>query len=84
MLFRSSLLAVMIYGFFIRNYMVGSAGFILDKMNAIWKYGKLYLFSFVDQKRGVGTVSGSTYTYVYSNEYMKWMQYLTCYFAINL
>ena len=43
----NSLLAVMIYGFFIRNYMVDSAKFILDKMNAIWKYGKLYLFSFV-------------------------------------
>lgn len=43
----NSLLAVMIYGFFIRNYMQGSAKFILDKMNGLWKYGKLYLFSFV-------------------------------------
>lgn len=43
----NSLLAVMIYGFFIRNYMQSSARFILDKMNGIWKYGKLYLFSFV-------------------------------------
>ena len=43
----NSLLAVMIYGFFIRNYMKESAQFILDKMNNIWKYGKLYLFSFV-------------------------------------
>ena len=43
----NSLLAVMIYGFFIRNYMKDSAKFILDKMNEIWKYGKLYLFSFV-------------------------------------
>lgn len=43
----NSLLAVMIYGFFIRNYMVESSKFILDKMNSIWKYGKLYLFSFV-------------------------------------
>ena len=43
----NSLLAVMVYGFFIRNYMQSSAAFILDKMNAIWKYGKLYLFSFV-------------------------------------
>jgi NhaP-type Na+/H+ or K+/H+ antiporter len=43
----NSLLAVMIYGFFIRNYMQDSAKFILDKMNSIWKYGKLYLFSFV-------------------------------------
>ena len=37
----NSLLAVMIYGFFIRNYMKDSAKFILDKMNEIWKYGKL-------------------------------------------
>ncbi|WP_270942123.1 cation:proton antiporter [Romboutsia lituseburensis] len=43
----NSLLAVMIYGFFIRNYMQDSAKFILDKMNGLWKYGKLYLFSFV-------------------------------------
>ena len=45
--YLKSLLAVMIYGFFIRNYMKESAQFILDKMNNIWKYGKLYLFSFV-------------------------------------
>ena len=45
--YLNSLLAVMIYGFFIRNYMKESAQFILDKMNNIWKYGKLYLFSFV-------------------------------------
>lgn len=43
----NSLLAVMIYGFLIRNYMQDSAKFILDKMNGLWKYGKLYLFSFV-------------------------------------
>lgn len=43
----NSLLAVMIYGFFIRNYIKDSAQFILDKMNGIWKYGKLYLFAFV-------------------------------------
>lgn len=43
----NSLLAVMIYGFFIRNYIKDSAQFILDKMNNLWKYGKLYLFSFV-------------------------------------
>ena len=43
----NSLLSVMIYGFFIRNYITDSAKFILDKMNGIWKYGKLYLFSFV-------------------------------------
>lgn len=45
--YLNSLLAVMIYGFFIRNYMKESAQFILDKMNNVWKYGKLYLFSFV-------------------------------------
>ena len=45
--YLNSLLVVMIYGFFIRNYMKESAQFILDKMNNIWKYGKLYLFSFV-------------------------------------
>lgn len=45
--YLNSLLAVMIYGFFIRNYMKESAQFILDKINNIWKYGKLYLFSFV-------------------------------------
>ena len=43
----NSLLSVMIYGFFIRNYITDSSNFILDKMNSIWKYGKLYLFSFV-------------------------------------
>lgn len=43
----NSLLTVMIYGFFIRNYIKESAKLILDKMNLIWKTGKLYLFSFV-------------------------------------
>ena len=43
----NSLLSVMIYGFLIRNYITDSATVILDKMNNIWKYGKLYLFSFV-------------------------------------
>lgn len=43
----NSLLAIMIYGFFIRNYTVDTWKFILDKMNNIWKYGKLYLFTFV-------------------------------------
>ena len=37
----------MVYGFLIRNYLVDSSKFILDKMNYIWKYGKLYLFTFV-------------------------------------
>ncbi len=43
----NSLLAVMVYGFLVRNYIKESAEFIKDKMNYIWKTGKLYLFSFV-------------------------------------
>ena len=43
----NSLFSVMVYGFLIRNYLVDSSKFILDKMNYIWKYGKLYLFTFV-------------------------------------
>lgn len=43
----NSLLTVMIYGFFIRNYIVSSSQVILDQMNMIWKTGKLYLFAFV-------------------------------------
>lgn len=43
----NSLLTVMVFGFFIRNYIVDSSTIILNKMNLIWKTGKLYLFSFV-------------------------------------
>ena len=43
----NSLLAVMVYGFFIRNYIKDYSKYILDSMNNIWKYGKLYLFTFV-------------------------------------
>lgn len=43
----NSLLTVMIYGFFIRNYVVDSFQMILNQMNRIWKTGKLYLFAFV-------------------------------------
>jgi len=43
----NSLLAVMVYGFFIRNYIEDSSKIILEKMNHIWKSGKLYLFTFV-------------------------------------
>ena len=43
----NSLLTVMIYGFFIRNYIVDSAQTLLNQMNGIWKTGKLYLFAFV-------------------------------------
>ena len=43
----NSLLTVMIYGFFIRNYVVDSSQMILNQMNRIWKTVKLYLFAFV-------------------------------------
>lgn len=43
----NSLLTVMLYGFFIRNYVVDSFQMILNQMNRIWKTGKLYLFAFV-------------------------------------
>ncbi|MGL5329321.1 MAG: cation:proton antiporter [Peptostreptococcaceae bacterium] len=43
----NSLLTVMVYGFFIRNYIKGDSKLILNKMNEIWKVGKLYLFTFV-------------------------------------
>ena len=43
----NSLLTVMIYGFFIRNFVVDSSQMILNQMNRIWKTGKLYLFAFV-------------------------------------
>ena len=59
--YLNSLLAVMIYGFFIRNYMKESAQFILDKMNNIWKYGKLYLFSFVGMAINPTLVGGYIY-----------------------
>lgn len=43
----NSLLAIMVYGFFIRNYIEQFSKYILDSMNNVWKYGKLYLFTFV-------------------------------------
>jgi hypothetical protein len=43
----NSLLVIMVYGFFIRNYIQQSSKIILEKMNFIWKNGKLYLFTFV-------------------------------------
>lgn len=43
----NSLLSIMVYGFFIRNYIYQDAQDILDNMNSVWKYGKLYLFTFV-------------------------------------
>lgn len=43
----NSLLAVMVYGFLIRNYMKDISKEILDTMNGLWKIGKIYLFTFV-------------------------------------
>lgn len=43
----NSLLTIMIYGFFIRNYVGNSSTVIQQKMNSIWQVGKLYLFAFV-------------------------------------
>ncbi|MGL5718635.1 MAG: cation:proton antiporter [Paraclostridium sp.] len=43
----NSLLTIMICGFFIRNEIEESAQDILNHMNSLWKYGKLYLFTFV-------------------------------------
>lgn len=43
----NSLLTVMVFGFFVRNNIEKSAKLILDKMNQMWKIGKLYLFTFV-------------------------------------
>lgn len=43
----NSLLTIMVYGFFIRNYIEEDGNIILQKMNEMWKIGKLYLFSFV-------------------------------------
>ena len=43
----NSLLTIMIYGFFLRTYLKDLAKTIQDGINVIWKYGKLYLFTFV-------------------------------------
>lgn len=43
----NSLLTVMIYGFFLREYIYEVAKDILSNMNRIWAVGKLYLFAFV-------------------------------------
>lgn len=43
----NSLLTIMVFGFYIRNNIEISGKYILEKMNGIWKIGKLYLFSFV-------------------------------------
>lgn len=46
----NSLLAIMVYGFFLRTFAEFAEEIskdIQNKMNIIWKYGKLYLFAFV-------------------------------------
>lgn len=43
----NSLLTIMIYGFFLRTFLNDLAKKIQDGINIVWKYGKLYLFSFV-------------------------------------
>ncbi len=44
----NSLLAVMIYGFLIKNFNKDEDILVIkSKIDGIWKYGKLYLFSFV-------------------------------------
>lgn len=43
----NSLLTIMIYGFFLRTYLNELAKKIQDGINIVWKYGKLYLFTFV-------------------------------------
>ncbi len=43
----NSLLTIMLCGFFIRNELGESAMSILKYMNNFWKYGKVYLFTFV-------------------------------------
>lgn len=43
----NSLLTIMIYGFFLREFLGDTALKIQDGINVVWKYGKLYLFTFV-------------------------------------
>ena len=42
----NSLLAIMVYGFFLRTFAEEISKDIQNKMNIIWKHGKLYLFAF--------------------------------------
>ena len=43
----NSLLTIMIYGFFLRTFLDELALKIQDGINIVWKYGKIYLFTFV-------------------------------------
>lgn len=43
----NSLLTIMIYGFFLRAFLKNLAVEIQNGINVVWKYGKIYLFTFV-------------------------------------
>lgn len=43
----NSLLTIMIYGFFLRAFLKDLAVEIQNRINVVWKYGKIYLFTFV-------------------------------------
>lgn len=43
----NSLLIIMIYGFFLRAFLKNLAVEIQNGINVVWKYGKIYLFTFV-------------------------------------
>ncbi|MGL4862290.1 MAG: cation:proton antiporter [Cetobacterium sp.] len=54
----NSLLTIMSLGFFIRYYQVEKYKEIHKGMNEIWKYGKIYLFTFVGMAINPGLVGG--------------------------
>lgn len=57
----NSLLSVMTVGFFIRYYQNEKYQEILSGMNKIWKYGKIYLFTFVGMAINPKLVGGYFY-----------------------
>lgn len=54
----NSLLTIMSFGFFVRYYEKDKYGDIHTNMNKLWKYGKIYLFTFVGMAIDPGLVSG--------------------------
>lgn len=54
----NSLLTIMSLGFFIRYYQVEKYKEIHKGMNEIWRYGKIYLFTFVGMAINPGLVGG--------------------------
>ena len=54
----NSLLTIMSFGFFVRYYEKDKYGDIHTNMNILWKYGKIYLFTFVGMAIDPGLVSG--------------------------